>query len=185
MTKSLHPHWHATDGAEPVPVRAAAPSQAAHRVRVGPSSVSRRPAAVVGILLVLTIGAVGWGTWSGADLPTTAEVTAPERTYFDVLSEQITEQVNLQASVTSPEASGAPVPSRRLTTAIPTNPHAAGRGPSAAENTNTISADVLERLHSGAPLPPGQPETGAGTLFATIAGALGLLYVRTRGILRG
>jgi len=54
MNSDLHPNWHTTDDEEIVPVRAAPKkSEKVQEIPLHTTSVSRRPAAIVGILLVV------------------------------------------------------------------------------------------------------------------------------------
>lgn len=55
MSKDIHPNWHTTDDEEIVPVRAAPKKEEVQEIPVQTTSVSRRPAAIVGILLVVGI----------------------------------------------------------------------------------------------------------------------------------
>jgi hypothetical protein len=174
----IHPHWQSTDDA-PVPVRIAAPKTAPTSIPVGATTVSRRPAAIVGILLTLSVGAVAYGTLDDGSAPLSGEVTESESStsYFDILAEQMVRssvQENVNTPTEEPEEDSM-VYRRDLEPSIPVNPSTYDTAPVAPSvpvptNQNTIGATVVtETFHSGAPR---QPETGAGMLWVTILGAL-------------
>ncbi|OGJ63853.1 hypothetical protein A3C37_01260 [Candidatus Peribacteria bacterium RIFCSPHIGHO2_02_FULL_53_20] len=189
---SLHPHWQATDDGVPVPVRIAVSKSAPTNVPVGTKTVSRRPAAIVGILMAFSIGAVAYGTLDDARAPLAGELMDVENptTYFDVLAEQMVRASVDQNRDTAPETAEVPtedsiVYRRDLEPSIPVNPSTYNTLPaelaaSLPVNQNVIGANVTETFHSGAPGPVEQPQTGAGMLWATILGAVAVLFWQSR-----
>lgn len=189
---TLHPHWQATDEGEAVPVRIAQPTC----MPAGAKTVSRRPAAIVGILLTLSAGAVAYGTFDDGEAQMTGELMGVENptTYFDVLAEQMVRSSIHQQMDAAPESMEAPVEDaivyrEELESSIPVNPSTWDTAPAALPvslptNQNTIGANVTESFHSGAPRPVEQPQTGAGMLWATILGAAAMLFWQSLGMLK-
>lgn len=186
---TIHPHWQSTDET-PVPVRVAAPKNVPV-MPAGAKTVSRRPAAVVGILLTLSIGAVAYGTLDDGTSPLSGELMGVENptSYFDVLAEQmVRSQIKEDFGVEPSDADVAQelesqgftteLPREALESAIPTNAaNAAALSASLPVNQNTIGSPSAENFHSGAPRPIQQPETGAEMLWMTLIGAtVGLLW---------
>lgn len=66
----LHPHWHATreePSVQDIAPDAKPASSSPKRIRIVPALISRRPAAIAGIIGVLVIGFSAFGDWS--DIP--------------------------------------------------------------------------------------------------------------------
>lgn len=202
---TLHPHWQATDDGAPVPVRIAPSKTTPTQIPVGTKTVSRRPAAIVGILMAFSIGAVAYGTLDDPQAPLSGELMDVENpmAYFDILAEQMGEQAPMEERVPMeenlnpepeipqflpPEASI--VYPEDFAASIPVNPSTYDAPPPAALpialpiNQNTIGANVTESFHSGAPMPIEQPQTGAEMLWATILGAVGILFWQSRGMMK-
>lgn len=188
---TLHPHWQSTDDGAPVPVRIAPNKVTARSVALPNKTVSRRPAAVVGILLTLSMGAVTYGTLDDGTSPLPADIMddGNPTTAFDVLSEQMARssaEQALHAAPTGDAREGAP---QQLQPSIPVNPSTFDRRPQALSpslpiNTNTLARGVAGNVPIGTPQPIEQPQTGAGMLWATILGATTILAWQTRGMLK-
>lgn len=192
---ALHPHWQATDDVS-VPVRVAANIPVS--APAGALTVSRRPAAIVGILLTLSIGAVAYGTLDDSTAPLSGELMDVENptTYFDVLAQQIARSSTQAAFAPQGEGPRAEnsldaVPSMREEDSPADLPAAPAAGKSSATlpvsiptNPHTMGATVTENFHGGAPLPLEQPQTGAAMLWMTIVGALAGLLWKSRGMLK-
>jgi hypothetical protein len=139
-------------------------------------TISRRPAAVVGILMALSVGAVAYGTFDDAQAPLSGELMNAEKpvTYFDVLAEQMARNSTQQN-----------VHRENLEPSIPVNPRTYDTAPASLPvNQHVIGANVTETFHSGAPRPVQQPQTGAGMLWITLIGALAGILWKSRGMLK-
>lgn len=186
---TIHPHWLSTDDAA-VPVRIVS-GKTASTPSIGSARVSRSPAAVLGIMLAIVVGAVSYGTLDDTKKELTGALAGSETTVsaFDILARQIAEEAlqdsmgNADFASTYPEApySATDIPMRPVTNntfresasaVIPTN-----------TNTAALTANVGS-VHGAAPRPFTQPESGAGLIGATLAGAFGVLFVTARNALR-
>lgn len=169
---TVHPHWQATDEA-PVPVRVALKSNDAPKVQS--ARVSRSPAAVLGILLAVTVGAVSYGTLDDSQEELKGVVAGIDRpkSAFDILAEQIATQqretVTTQSYTPSiMQQDDAPLPTEVVAQAIPTNVNTATAAP----------------MHFSAPQTMRQPETGPKMLVLTLIGAGGGIYMAGRRAIR-
>jgi hypothetical protein len=158
-------------------------------VQAASKNVSRRPAAVLGIMLAIAIGAVSYGTLDDTGKELTGTVSADEApvSAFDILARQIAEEA-LQDSIANADPDSPPWEAFSQIPNVPVRPatdNAAPQAPSVAipTNTNTLGADTAS-IHSGAPRPFTQPESGAGMILATLAGAFGVLVITARNTLR-
>lgn len=196
---TIHPHWQSTDDT-PVPVRVAAPKNVPV-IPAGAKTVSRRPAAVVGILLTLSIGAVAYGTLDDDTSPLAGELMGMENptTYFDVLAEQMVraqiekdfgappDDRQVMEELVQQGFSDEEIPREALKRSIPVNAAtttAAALSASIPVNQNTIGSPSPETFHSGAPRPVEQPQTGAEMLWITLLGAMAGLVWKSREMLR-
>ncbi|MEK7562893.1 MAG: hypothetical protein AAB544_00685 [Patescibacteria group bacterium] len=195
---TIHPHWQSTDDT-PVPVRVAAPKHVPV-IPAGAKTVSRRPAAVVGILLTLSIGVVAYGTLDDDTSPLAGELMGMENptTYFDVLAEQMVRAQIEKDFGTPPDDqqvmeelvqqgfSDEEIPPQTREASIPVNTAAtmAALSASIPVNRNTIGSPSTESFHSGAPRPIEQPQTGAEMLWITLLGAMAGLVWKSREMLR-
>ena len=195
---TIHPHWQSTDDT-PVPVRVAAPKNVPV-MPTGAKTVSRRPAAVVGILLTLSIGAVTYGTLDDDTSPLAGEMMGMENptTYFDVLAEQMVraqiekdfgappDDRQVMKELVQQGFSDEEIPREALERSIPVNTAATTTVLSASVpvNHNTIGSPSTETFHSGAPRPIEQPQTGGEMLWITLIGAAAGLLWKSREMLR-
>ena len=193
---TIHPHWQSTDDT-PVPVRVAAPKNVPV-IPTGAKTVSRRPAAVVGILLTLSIGAVAYGTLDDGTSPLSGELMGMENptTYFDVLAEQmVRDQIEqdfgapasdqeVERELAHQGFSDEEFPRETWETNIPVHAAATALSASVPVNHNTIGSPSTETFHSGAPRPIEQPQTGAEMLWITLFGAMAGLAWKSREMLR-
>ncbi|TSC57906.1 MAG: hypothetical protein Greene041662_865 [Candidatus Peregrinibacteria bacterium Greene0416_62] len=100
---TLHPHWQATDDAAPVPVRIAQSKATPTKIPAGTKSISRRPAAIVGILMAFSMGVVAYGTLDDEQAQISGETMGfndpmPD---FEALAEQMVRDSNTEAFDTS------------------------------------------------------------------------------------
>lgn len=184
---TIHPHWHSTDDAA-VPVRVVQKASA-DPVYAGSKNVSRRPAAVLGIMLAIAIGAVSYGTLddSGKELRGTISADEAPASAFDILARQIAEEA-VQDSIASADPDSPPWEAFSQTPDVPQNPRAENAAPQSTNaaiptNSNTLGADTAS-MHSGAPRPFTQPESGAGMILGTLAGTFAMLIFSARNALR-
>lgn len=193
---TLHPHWQATDEGTPVPVRIAPSKGTPTQPPAGAKTVSRRPAAIVGILMAFSIGAVAYGTLDDGTSPLSGELMNVENptTYFDILAEQMVRssvEENMGSSAElEPDvpAEDSVVYREELAPSIPVNTSTYDTAsiPSPVSlpmNQNTIGANVTESFHSGAPRPIEQPQTGAEMLWVTLLGAMAGVVWKSREML--
>ncbi len=186
---TIHPHWHSTDDA-PVPVRIVSP-KAPDAVHIGSARVSRSPAAILGIMLAVAIGAVSYGTLDDTKKELTGDITGNEvpTSAFDILARQIAEEA-LQDSIANGNSEAAPWAAMSNTQSVPERPatnNVSVQSPSAIIPTNTNTAALgaeFGSIHSAAPRPFSQPESGAGMILATLTGAFAMLLVIARNTLK-
>jgi hypothetical protein len=174
---TIHPHWHSTDEAS-VPVRVS--SAKTNAPVVGHSRISRRPAAVLGIMLALAVGAVSYGTFDDAHQGLTGAISpgSTPKSAFDILADQMQQEASDRAAEQIPQSFSQERAAAPGVTKITGNP--APGNAAIPTNVNAVSADVGERMHSAAPRPITQPESGAEILLLTFAGAAGGLWVTAR-----
>ncbi len=184
---TIHPHWLSTDDAA-VPVRVVSGKAASHS-GIGSARVSRSPAAMLGIMLAIAIGAVSYGTLDDGKTELTGALAGSETSVsaFDILARQIADEA-ASNSLENVESVAWQAPSTAQV--IPERPKTRNdmeETPGAAIPTNTNSAALganVRTMHHAAPRPFSQPESGAGMILATLTGALGALVISARNSLR-
>jgi hypothetical protein len=142
-------------------------------------------------MLAVAIGAVSYGTLDDTQKGLTGAVVGSEdpTSAFDILARQIAEEA-LQDSIANGDLEAAPWAALSNTEDVAERQKANNtsvQSPSAAIPTNTNTAALgadLGSIHSAAPRPFSQPESGAGMILATLTGAFGVLIFMARNTLK-
>lgn len=138
------------------------------------------------MLVTTIIGTILYSSSSSleGDITNSEEMTGgePPQTFMDILAEHVERTPSDFPSALPQDVPLARVP---LSPSIPVNPQTTDLRPSVGgsipRNGESISPDVRERMHRGAPQPLRTPNTGAETLLATIIIASGAFFLMTRG----